>query len=70
MILNIGLKGSIADDYVKSGFSNAHKFITYIKSRRRISRIRSGEYILFCYTSEQNQELPNAIPYDPSRCCN
>jgi hypothetical protein len=65
MILKIGLRGSIADDYARSGFCNAHEFLVHILRFRPISRVWDGDDVIFCYTHEQNQELPNAIPYVP-----
>lgn len=68
MKLQIGLRGSIADDYVRSACQNAHEFLSKAKYKRPISRTWRDGLVLFCYTDEQNIELPDAIPYNSEDC--
>ena len=68
MKLTIGLRGTIADDYVKSHYANVHDFLSDLKFRKPLSRVREKNRILFCYTWEQDKELPNAIPFRLEDC--
>ena len=68
MKLQIGLRGSIANDYVRSTCKNAHEFLSNGKYKRPISRLWQNGWILFCYTDEEINELPGAIPYHPEDC--
>ncbi len=68
MKLNIGLRGSLADDYARSAYQDIHNFLTFIRDREPISRQWYNGWVLFCYTREQNQELPEAVPVGFSDC--